>query len=398
MDYINHFQEIIDQIQAEGRYRVFKQVNRTRSASTYGQIHWEGDLIPCTIWCNNDYLGMGKNLDVIHAIKETLLTSGAGSGGTRNIAGTHDPIALLEETLALWHQKERALLFSSAFLANEYALSTMGKLLPNALLLSDEKNHASLIQGIRHSGCRKAVFRHNDLAHLRQLLAQEAIGTPKIIIFESVYSMDGDISPIEEILDLAEEFNALTYLDEVHAVGLYGDTGAGVAQKKGVSHRIDLINGTLGKAVGVVGGYIAGANSIVDAIRLNAPGFIFTTSLPPYIAAGARKSIEIIQSSPSIRQQLWRNVNQTKEALISIGAPIIPGPSQIIPLLIGDPVRCQEIADSLLKEERIYVQAINYPTVPKGTERLRIVPSASHTPEEIEHLVASISKALPISV
>ncbi len=390
MDYNHALDTAIQRLHDEGRYRVFIDIEREKGA--YPKAEWtrpDGSRKEITIWCGNDYLGMGQHPAVLAAMHEALDATGAGSGGTRNISGTTVYHKRLEAELADLHGKEAALVFSSAYIANDATLSTLHKLFPGLIIYSDELNHASMIEGIKRNGGAKRIFRHNDTAHLRELLAADDPQAPKLIAFESVYSMDGDFGPISAICDLAQEFNALTYLDEVHAVGMYGPRGAGIAEKLGEMGRIDIFNGTLGKAFGVFGGYIAASEKMVDAIRSYAPGFIFTTSLPPVVAAGAAASIAFLKTAEGQKlrdaQQLHAKV--LKMRLKALGMPIIDHGSHIVPVVIGDPVHTKALSDMLLEEFGVYVQPINFPTVPRGTERLRFTPSPVHDLGQIDHLV-----------
>ena len=390
MDYEAALDQAIGKLHEEGRYRTFIDIERRKGA--YPHATWtrpDGTEQDITVWCGNDYLGMGQHPVVLAAMHEALDATGAGSGGTRNISGTTVYHKKLETELADLHDKEAALVFSSAYIANDATLSTLRKLFPGLIIYSDALNHASMIEGIKRFDGAKRIFRHNDVAHLRELLEADDPQAPKLIAFESIYSMDGDFGPIEEICDLADEFNALTYLDEVHAVGMYGPRGGGVAERDGLSGRIDIFNGTLGKAFGVFGGYIAASAKMVDAIRSYAPGFIFTTSLPPAVAAGAAASIAFLKTAEGQKlrdaQQLHARI--LKLRLKGLGMPIIDHGSHIVPVHVGHPVHCKALSDMLLNEFGIYVQPINFPTVPRGTERLRFTPSPVHTPDQIETLV-----------
>ena len=397
VDYQDYFQSKIDQLKQKGNYRRFADMQRVVGKPMQA-IHRPCDYaeMDVTIWCSNDYLGMGHHPDVIAALSDTAQSYGAGAGGTRNISGTTHEHVLLEKEIAALHAKDAALVFSSGYVANQTSLMTLGKLLPDAVFLSDAKNHASMIEGIRQSGCEKYVFRHNDLAHLEELLQSIAADRPKIIAFESVYSMDGDIGLITEICALAKRYNALTYLDEVHAVGLYGPTGAGVAERDGISRQVDIINGTLGKAFGVVGGYIAGNAVLIDAIRSYGSGFIFTTSLPPAICAAARTSIALLRRSPHIRAEHQAKVQATRQKLREAGISFNMTPTHIIPVIIGNADQCRAVAETLLYTHHIYVQPLNYPTVPWGTERIRITPSPLHSETQIAHLAAALKETLSI--
>jgi len=345
------------------------------------------------IWCSNDYLGMGQNPDAVKALTSAIDVHGTGAGGTRNISGTSAAIVALESELADLHGKERALVLTSGYVANEASISAIAGLFDNVLILSDEMNHASIISGIRYARCDKAIFRHNDLAHLEELLAAQPIERPKLIIFESVYSMDGDTGPIVEIVELAEKYNALTYLDEVHAVGMYGNEGGGIAQMLGVQERVDIIQGTLGKAFGVVGGYIAADDVICDAVRSFGSGFIFTTALPPALACGALASVQHLRRSSHERLAQQRQATKLKAKLHEVGLPILEGDTHIIPVMVKDAAKCSQICQILLHDFGIYVQPINYPTVPMGSERLRLTPGPLHTDAMIDHLVDSLQKA-----
>ena len=388
MDYKNFFKNNIETLKTEGRYRTFATLERRVGNFPKALYHKPlQDPKEVTIWCSNDYLGMGQHKVVLDAMHAAIENSGAGAGGTRNISGTTKYHVDLEESLADLHNKEAALVFSSGYVANEGALSTLLKLLPNSLVFSDELNHASMIHGMRSAKAEKKIFRHNDMDHLESLLESSDPDRPKIIAFESVYSMEGDIAPIKEICDLAEQYNALTYLDEVHGVGIYGPRGGGVAEEQGLMDRVDIIEGTFGKAFGLMGGYIAGAMEIIDAVRSNASGFIFTTSLPPAILAGAHASIEHLKVCDIERQKMKRNVSYFKNALTNTSIPFMKGESHIVPVVIGDAVCCKRVTDILLNEYDIYVQPINYPTVPKGTERLRLTATTAHSYEDIDNLL-----------
>ena len=392
MNYQDYFRQSLSQLKSEGRYRYFANLERCAGDFPYADYLTSEGRERVVIWCGNDYLGMGQNSTVIKATKLALDRCGTGAGGTRNISGTSRYHVELEQELADLHNKDAALVFSSGYVANDAALSTLGSLLPECLIYSDAHNHASMIAGIRHSKAEKRIFRHNDAGHLRQLIAQDDSHRPKLIAFESVYSMDGDIAPIADIVDVAKEFNALTYLDEVHGVGMYGAKAGGIAQEQGLEDRIDIIQGTLGKAFGLIGGYIAGSKDLVDFIRSYAAGFIFTTSLTPATAAGAAASIRHLKSSMIERERHQANAALLKNKLAVAGIPFIHNHSHIVPVIVGDPVKCKTVTDILLNEYNIYVQPINYPTVPKGTERLRLTPSAFHTETMIKDLVCALKE------
>jgi len=393
LDYSAKLDESLQNLHDEGRYRTFIDIERRKGA--FPHAIWrrpDGTEQPITVWCGNDYLGMGQHPHVLEAMHEALNATGAGSGGTRNISGTTVYHKQLEAELADLHKKEAALIFTSAYIANDATLSTLPRLFPGLVILSDELNHASMIQGIRNGRGDKKIWRHNDMAHLRELLESLDPDQPRVIAFESIYSMDGDFGPIEEVLDLADEFNALTYIDEVHAVGMYGPHGAGVAERDGLMDRIDIINGTLGKAYGVMGGYIATSAKMADAIRSYAPGFIFTTSLPPAVAAGAAASVKHLKTDPHLRALQQTQARVLKDRLKALGLPIIDHGTHIVPVHVGDPVKCKMLSDKLLEDHGIYAQPINFPTVPRGTERLRFTPSPVHGPEEIDKLVNALDE------
>ena len=381
----------IDGLRAEGRYRIFADVRRRQGAFPAAEQVTQTGSKPITVWCSNDYLGMGQHPSVIAAMHDAIDRVGAGSGGTRNISGTTHYHVELEAEIADLHGKESALLFTSAYVANDATLSTLVKLIPGTVILSDEKNHASMIEGIRHGGGHKFVFRHNDLADLESKLRALPIGSPKIIAFESVYSMDGDIAPIAAICDLADKYGAMTYIDEVHAVGMYGPRGGGIAERDGVMSRIDVINGTLAKGFGVMGGYIAASRTLCDAIRSFAPGFIFSTSLAPAVVAGALASIRHLKGSSVERTSHQERARTLKARLAAARIPVKENPSHIVPILVGNPVHCKAVTDSLLGGFGIYVQPINYPTVPKGTERMRLTPSPLHTNAHMDELITALS-------
>ena len=391
VDYSRVFTQAIDRLHAEGRYRVFIDILRNKGMFPNARCFaGHNGPKPITVWCSNDYLAMGQHPDVIAAMEEALHDVGAGSGGTRNIGGnTHYHIDL-EHELADLHGKEGALLFTSGYVSNEATLSTLAKILPGCVIFSDELNHASMIAGIRNAGCEKRIFRHNDLAHLEELLAAEDPAVPKLIAFESVYSMEADIAPIAAICDLADKYNALTKLDEVHAVGMYGARGGGMSEQEGVAHRLTIIEGTLGKAFGVMGGYIAADQTIIDVIRSYAPGFIFTTSLSPVLVAGVLASVRHLKASSVEREGQQASAALLKTMLSDAGLPVMLGDTHIVPVLVGDPGKAKRISDILLAEYGVYVQPINYPTVPRGTERLRFTPGPSHSPEMMRELTDAL--------
>jgi len=390
MNYNDFFEAALSQLQGDGNYRVFADLERHRGAFPQATNRMDGQAREVTIWCSNDYLGMGQNADVIAAMHAALDQVGAGAGGTRNISGTTHHHVMLEAELADLHGKEAALLFTSGYVSNWAALGTLAAKIPNCLVLSDALNHASMIEGIRHSKAERQIWRHNDLVHLEALLAAQPLERPKLITFESVYSMDGDIAPIAEICDLAERYNAMTYLDEVHGVGLYGPRGGGIAEREGLMHRLTVIEGTLGKAFGVVGGYIAASVALCDFVRSFASGFIFTTALPPAVAAGATASIRHLKASRAERELQKQKVAEVRARLDAIGIPHIDNDSHIIPVMVGDPVKCKYLSDILMADYGIYIQPINYPTVPKGTERLRITPSPVHSAGDIDRLIGAL--------
>jgi 5-aminolevulinate synthase len=390
MDYDSIFKSAIERLHDEGRYRVFIDILRTKGSYPNAHCFGGNGPKPITVWCSNDYLGMGQHPVVIEAMESALREVGAGSGGTRNISGNTHFHTELEAELAALHGKEGALLFTSGYVSNEAALSTLGKLLPGCVIFSDALNHASMIAGIKNSGCEKRVFRHNDLEHLEQLLAECDPALPKLIAFESVYSMDADIAPIAQICDLADKYGALTYLDEVHAVGMYGDHGGGISERDGVAERLTIIEGTLGKAFGVMGGYIAASKTIIDCIRSYAPGFIFTTSLSPVLVAGALASVRHLKTSTEERESQQISAAMLKKKFAAAGLPVMPSVTHIVPLLVGCPVKAKKISDVLLAEYGLYVQPINFPTVPRGAERLRFTPGPTHTAEMMDELTDAL--------
>jgi 5-aminolevulinate synthase len=391
MDYLSIFREQLDGLKAEGRYRVFADLRRQCGSFPTATHFTAAGARPITVWCSNDYLSMGQHPVVLAAMHEAIDTAGAGSGGTRNISGTTRYHVELEHEIADLHGKESALLFTSAYVANDATLSTLQRLIPGIIVFSDEKNHASMIEGIRHGNGPKKIFRHNDVEDLEKKLKQAPVGAPKLIVFESVYSMDGHVAPMAAICDLAKKYGAMTYLDEVHAVGLYGPRGGGIAEREGLMDRIDIINGTLAKGFGVMGGYIAAKSEICDAIRSFASGFIFSTSLAPAIAAGALASMRHLKASNVERDRHQERARTLKANLKAANIPFMANPSHIVPVMVGDPVHCKAVTDTLLGHYGIYVQPINYPTVPKGTERMRLTPGPLHTDAQMASLVAALS-------
>ncbi len=391
MNYDQIFEAAIDRLHAEGRYRVFIDILRNKGAYPNARcFHGHNGPKPITVWCSNDYLTMGQHPKVIEAMEEALHNVGAGSGGTRNIGGNTHYHVELEHELSDLHDKQGALLFTSGYVSNDATLSTLARILPGCIIFSDELNHASMIAGIRNSGCEKRVFRHNDVEHLEELLAAEDPDVPKLIAFESVYSMDGDVAPIHAICDLADKYNALTYLDEVHAVGMYGKRGGGISERDEAAHRLTIIEGTLGKAFGVMGGYIAADQRIIDVIRSYAPGFIFTTSLSPVLVAGALASVKHLKQSSEERDGQQAAAAMLKHLFTEAGLPVMDSTTHIVPLMVGDPVKAKLISDMLLAEYGVYVQPINFPTVPRGTERLRFTPGPSHDEAMMRDLTSAL--------
>jgi 5-aminolevulinate synthase len=391
MGYNAFFADALSRLRNERRYRVFADLERI--AGRFPRAIWHSPEGPrdVVIWCSNDYLGMGQHPNVIGAMVEAATRMGTGAGGTRNIAGNNHPLVELERELADLHRKDAALVFTSGYVSNETGIATLARLMPNCLILSDAWNHNSMIEGVRQSHCEKQIFRHNDMAHLEKLLAAAQSGRPKLIVFESLYSMDGDIAPVNIVCDLAERYGAMTYVDEVHAVGMYGPRGGGITERDRAAHRIDVIEGTLAKAFGCLGGYIAGSHALIDSVRSYAPGFIFTTALPPPICAAATAAIRHLKTSQWERKRHQDRAARTKDALMAAGLPLMASHSHIVPLFVGDPERCKAASDLLLTDHGIYIQPINYPTVPKGTERLRITPTPWHEDVLIDQLVTALA-------
>jgi 5-aminolevulinate synthase len=390
MDYNRYFTDALGRLRNERRYRVFADLERIAGRFPHAVWHSAQGPQEVVIWCSNDYLGMGQHPQVIGAMVETAARMGTGAGGTRNIAGTTHPIVRLEHELADLHGKEAALVFSSGYVSNQTGISTIARLMPNCLILSDALNHNSMIEGVRAARTEKVIFRHNDMAHLEELLASADPDRPKLVVFESLYSMDGDVAPLRRICDLAERYGAMTYVDEVHAVGMYGRRGGGISERDGVAHRIDVIEGTLAKAYGCLGGYIAGSGALIDAVRSYAPGFIFTTALPPAICAAATAAIRHLKTSQWERDRHQDRAARTKAVLTAAALPVMSSPTHIVPLFVGDPERCKAASDLLLSEHGIYIQPINYPTVPKGSERLRLTPSPYHDDGLIDDLAEAL--------
>jgi len=390
MNYNDYFVDALAELHAERRYRVFADLERIAGRFPHAVWHSPAGPRDVVIWCSNDYLGMGQHPKVIGAMVETATRMGTGAGGTRNIAGNNHPLVELERELADLHRKQAALVFTSGYVSNQTGIATLARLMPNCLILSDASNHNSMIEGVRQAHCERRIFRHNDMAHLEELLAAADPARPKLIVFESLYSMDGDVAPVNQICDLAERYGAMTYVDEVHAVGMYGPRGAGIAERDGAMGRIDVIEATLAKAFGCVGGYIAASATLIDAVRSYAPGFIFTTALPPPVAAAATAAIRHLKTSQWERKRHQDRAARTKAVLTAARLPVMTSPTHIVPVFVGDPERCKEASDLLLAEHGIYIQPINYPTVPRGTERLRITPSPYHSDDLIDDLAEAL--------
>jgi len=390
MDYTAFFADALAQLHNERRYRVFADLERLAGRYPHAIWHAPQGQRDVVVWCSNDYLGMGQHPKVIGAMVETATRMGAGAGGTRNIAGTNHPLVELERELADLHRKEGALVFTSGYISNETGIATLAKLMPNCLIISDVFNHNSMIEGVRRSGCEKMIFRHSDLGHLEQLLKAADPSRPKLVVFESLYSMDGDVAPVNAICDLAKRYGAMTYCDEVHAVGMYGPRGGGICERDGAMHRVDVIEGTLAKAFGCLGGYITGNAALIDAVRSYAPGFIFTTALPPPVCAAATAAIRHLKASSWERERHQDRAGRVKAVLAAVGLPLMPSDTHIVPIFVGDPENCKTASDLLLEEHGIYIQPINYPTVPKGTERLRITPSPYHADALIDRLAEAL--------
>jgi 5-aminolevulinate synthase len=390
MNYHAFFADALARLHTERRYRVFADLERIAGRFPHALWHSPEGPRDVVIWCSNDYLGMGQHPKVVGAMVETATKMGTGAGGTRNIAGNNHPLVELERELADLHRKEAALVFTSGYVSNETGISTMARLLPNCLILSDAWNHNSMIEGVRQASCEKKIFRHNDMAHLEELLAAADPARPKLVVFEGLYSMDGDVAPVGAICDLAERYGAMTYIDEVHAVGMYGPRGGGIAEREGAMHRVDVIEATLAKAFGCLGGYIAGSAAMVDAVRSYAPGFIFTTALPPAVCAAATAAIRHLKASHWERERHQDRAGRTKAVLSAAGLPVMQNTTHIVPVFVGDPERCKQASDLLLADHGIYIQPINYPTVPKGTERLRITPSPYHDDALIDRLAEAL--------
>jgi len=390
INYHDYFTGALERLHAERRYRVFADLERIAGRFPHALWHSPNGARNVVIWCSNDYLGMGQHPKVVGAMVETATRMGTGAGGTRNIAGNNHPLVELERELADLHGKQAALVFTSGYVSNETGIATIARLMPNCLILSDARNHNSMIEGVRQAHCEKQIFRHNDMTHLEELLAAADPSRPKLIVFESLYSMDGDVAPVKQICDLAARYGAMTYIDEVHAVGMYGSRGGGIAEREDVMDRIDVIEGTLAKAFGCLGGYIAGSNTLIDAVRSYAPGFIFTTALPPSVCAAATAAIRHLKSSNWERERHQERAARTRAVLAAAALPVMTGSTHIVPVFVGDPELCKQASDLLLADHGIYIQPINYPTVPKGTERLRITPSPYHDDSLIDALAEAL--------